>query len=176
MLRPVVIFTLLLINPAFSHSGGFDDDGCHTNRARGDYHCHHSEAVAHYYLQKHAGEAKWYRAEVLHVIDGDSFRVKAGIWLDHLVETNIRLRGIDTPELRGAKCAAEKRQGNAAKAHLKKLTAEGVILHRVEYDKYGGRVLADVYTADFRNIGFMMVDGGFARFYDGRGPRRSWCK
>ena len=112
---------LFVLFPVFAlaHSGGFDDDGCHTNPARGDYHCHHSEAVAHYYLQKHAGEAKWYRAEVLHVIDGDSFRVKAGIWLDHLVETNIRLRGIDTPELRGAKCAAEKQQAKPPRRSCK---------------------------------------------------------
>jgi hypothetical protein len=25
---------------AFSHGGGLDADGCHTNRKTGDYHCH----------------------------------------------------------------------------------------------------------------------------------------
>jgi len=170
-----LLFLLLFTAAAFAHSGGFDDDGCHKNRATGAYHCHHSEAVAQYYLQKHAGEEKWYRAEVLRVVDGDSFRVRAAIWLDHLVETNIRVRGIDTPELRRAKCAAEKAKGETAKKQLVEWLSEGVILHRVEYDKFGGRVLADVYTADFRNIGLLMVNSGLARFYDGKGPRGGWC-
>jgi hypothetical protein len=26
--------------PAFSHGGGLDSEGCHTNRKTGDYHCH----------------------------------------------------------------------------------------------------------------------------------------
>jgi endonuclease YncB( thermonuclease family) len=171
-----LIILSLLSGPAFAHSGGFDNDGCHTNRSNGDFHCHHSEAVAHYYLQKHAGEAKWYRAEVLKVIDGDSFRARASIWLDHLVQTNIRIRGIDTPEIKRAKCSAERKLGKRAKAALEKLLKKGVILHRVEYDKFGGRVLADVYSADFKNIGFLLVDAGLARFYDGRGPRGSWCE
>lgn len=166
---------LILITPALPHSGGFDDDGCHTNRASGDYHCHHSEAVAHYYLQKHAGERQWYRAEVLKVIDGDSFKVRTKIWLNHLVETTIRVRGIDTPETRRAKCKSEKTKGTAAKKKLAALLAKGVILHNVEYDKYGGRVVADVYTADFKNISLLMIDTQHAKFYDGRGPRPNWC-
>lgn len=166
---------LFFTSPAFAHSGGFDDDGCHTNRSNGAYHCHHSEAVAQFYRQKHAGEDKWYRAKVLKVTDGDSFRVRARIWLDHLVETNIRVRGIDTPEIKRAKCKGEKAKGKAAKKKLAAWLADGVILHKVEYDKYGGRVLADVYTSDFKNVSLLMVDGGFARFYDGRGPRGGWC-
>ena len=127
--------------------------------------------MAHYYLQKHAGERQWYRAEVLKVIDGDSFKARTKIWLDHLVETNIRVRGIDTPETRRAKCKSEKSRGKAAKKKLAALLAKGVILHNVEYDKYGGRVVADVYTADFKNISLLMIDTQHAKFYDGRGPR-----
>lgn len=26
--------------PAFSHGGGLNSEGCHTNRKTGDYHCH----------------------------------------------------------------------------------------------------------------------------------------
>ncbi len=166
---------LFLITPAFSHSGGFDDDGCHKNRATGDYHCHHSEAVAQYYRQQHADGGNWYRAEVLKVTDGDSFRVRARIWLDHLVETNIRVRGIDTPEIKRAGCAFEKQMGRDAREKLTSLLSGGVILHNVEFDKYGGRGVADVYTTDFKNIGLTMINDGLAKFYNGRGARPEWC-
>lgn len=29
--------------PAFSHGGGLDADGCHTNRKTGDHHCHRAK-------------------------------------------------------------------------------------------------------------------------------------
>ncbi|MDA8712694.1 thermonuclease family protein [Alphaproteobacteria bacterium] len=115
--------------------------------------------------------------EYISGVIAERFRLdnRARIWLDHLVETNIRVRGIDTPEIKRAKCKGEKAKGKAAKKKLAAWLADGVILYKVEYDKYGGRVLADVYTSDFKNVSLLMVDGGFARFYDGRGPRGGWC-
>lgn len=32
--------------PAFSHGGGLDADGCHTNRKTGDYHCHRGASAS----------------------------------------------------------------------------------------------------------------------------------
>jgi endonuclease YncB( thermonuclease family) len=172
-----LVFMAFVVYRASAHSGGFDDYGCHTNHASGDYHCHHSEAVAHYYLQKYAGEDIWYRGQVLSVHDGDTFRMRAQIWLDHMVEVNVRINGIDTAELNHrAKCPAEEKQGKIAKQQLQKLLGGEVILHKVSYDKFGGRVLADVYTTDFQNVGLLLVHQGYARFYDGRGKRDGWCK
>lgn len=38
--------TLLLSGPAaFSHGGGLDASGCHTNRKTGEYHCHRAPAA-----------------------------------------------------------------------------------------------------------------------------------
>ena len=34
------LFLLVSVEPAFSHSGGTDSSGCHTNHQTGDYHCH----------------------------------------------------------------------------------------------------------------------------------------
>jgi len=34
------IVVLLAPGPAFSHPGGLNAEGCHTNRKTGDYHCH----------------------------------------------------------------------------------------------------------------------------------------
>lgn len=35
----------LAATPTYSHSGGLDSSGCHTNRKTGDYHCHRSPAA-----------------------------------------------------------------------------------------------------------------------------------
>ena len=41
-------------------------------------------------------------AEVLKVVDGDTLEVEARIWLGQGVQVSVRLRGVDTPELRAA--------------------------------------------------------------------------
>lgn len=33
----------LLVTTAWTHSGGTNADGCHTNRKTGDYHCHNAK-------------------------------------------------------------------------------------------------------------------------------------
>jgi endonuclease YncB( thermonuclease family) len=40
-----------------------------------------------------------YSAEVVHVIDGDTFAARVTIWPGVEVKTRVRLRGIDAPEL-----------------------------------------------------------------------------
>jgi hypothetical protein len=43
---PLTVFGLVSIlstQPVFSHSGGTDSNGCHTNRKTGDYHCHNKK-------------------------------------------------------------------------------------------------------------------------------------
>lgn len=41
------------------------------------------------------------RADVVRVIDGDTLAVTAHIWVGQSLATSVRIRGIDTPELRG---------------------------------------------------------------------------
>ena len=37
----IIAISLIFLSPVvFSHSGGTNADGCHTNRSTGDYHCH----------------------------------------------------------------------------------------------------------------------------------------
>jgi micrococcal nuclease len=113
-------------------------------------------------------------AEVVEVIDGDTLRVRAQVWIDLELETLVRLRGIDTPELRG-QCEAEKARARAAKEALARLAAAGpVALTQVEYEKYAGRVLADVGTAGGQDLAQAMIAAGHARAYAG-GERQGWC-
>ena len=55
-------------------------------------------------------------AEVVDIIDGDTVTVRARIWPGQFVETRVRLRGADTPEIRRPDCEAERAAGHEARA------------------------------------------------------------
>lgn len=127
-------------------------------------------------------------ADVLEVVDGDTLRVRAHIWLAQTIETRVRIAGIDAPEL-SSPCA--RAQGEAARSFLSaRISAaakpspglssgkpkEGrVFLHRIRPGKYGGRVVAQVRDAQGDDLAAVLLRAGLVRDYDGRGPRPEWC-
>ncbi len=114
------------------------------------------------------------RAEVLAVVDGDTLRVRAHVWLGQSIDVLVRIRGIDTPELRGA-CAGEKERARAAAVGLAAaLEGDSVVLTRIAGDKYFGRVVADVATAGGADLATALLRAGFGRPYEG-GRRAGWC-
>jgi len=115
-----------------------------------------------------------YPAEVLRIIDGDTFEARVRVWPGLDVDTKVRLRGIDAAELR-ARCDDERVKAQAARAALETILAEGgVAVSQVGIDKYGGRVDAAVSTRSTADVSAAMLNGGWARSYDG-GRRGSWC-
>jgi endonuclease YncB( thermonuclease family) len=115
-----------------------------------------------------------YPAEVIRIIDGDTFEARVRVWPGLDVSTKVRLRNIDAPELR-ARCADELAKAQASRAALETmLAAGGVTLSRVGVDKYGGRIDALVATRDIPDVSAALLSGGWARSYDG-GRRGSWC-
>ncbi len=113
-------------------------------------------------------------AELLRVIDGDTFEARVRIWPGMDVTTRVRLRGVDAPELH-ARCDDERVKAIAAREALAQILSEGSIgISGVGQDKYGGRVDAAVSTARTPDVSAAMLDGGFARRYSG-GRRASWC-
>jgi endonuclease YncB( thermonuclease family) len=112
--------------------------------------------------------------EIIRVIDGDTVEVRAHVWLDQTIVTRVRLRSIDAPELR-AGCPGEARKAVAARDALVTLLDSGKIyLTGLGRDKYGGRVLGDLLTAEGHSISTRMLTTGHARPYDG-GKRQGWC-
>src|SRR6476646_2508314 len=90
-------------------------------------------------------------AEVLRVLDGDTFEARVRIWPGMDVTTKVRLRGIAAPEMR-ARCEDERLKAVAAREALARILAEGAIaVFRVGQDKYGGRVDAEVSTAQTKD-------------------------
>lgn len=113
-------------------------------------------------------------ADVLKVIDGDTIKVRAQIWVDQYIEINVRFAGTDTPELR-ARCPDERLRAVLARAELERLVLDGeVILYDIEADKYGGRVAARVQSIDGVDLGLAMQARGLGVPYDG-GARVDWC-
>ncbi|MCC7347557.1 MAG: thermonuclease family protein [Variibacter sp.] len=120
-----------------------------------------------------AGETA-YPAELIRVVDGDTFEARVRLWPALETTTRIRLRGIDAPELR-ARCPAERAQAEAAAAALADLLAQGDLrVSAVSLDKYGGRVLARAATRGTPDVGAALLAAGLARPYEGR-RREGWC-
>ena len=108
-----------------------------------------------------------YPADVLRVIDGDTFEARVRVWPGLDVDTKVRLRGVDAAELH-ARCASELEQAQAARVELEKILGEGgVTISRVGVDKYGGRVDATIATRGTADVSAALLNGGFARAYDG---------
>jgi endonuclease YncB( thermonuclease family) len=113
-------------------------------------------------------------ADVLRVLDGDTFEAQVHVWPGIDITTKVRLRNIDAPELR-ARCPEERTKAEAAREALRALLAEGdVMVLRVGLDKYGGRVLAEAGTRATPDVGAALLARGLVRPYSG-GRREPWC-
>lgn len=113
-------------------------------------------------------------AVLVRVVDGDTIRIEALVWIDLRVEVLVRIRGIDAPELNGT-CPEERAQAEAATAALATAAADGPFrLLEIDDDKYFGRVVADVETASGVSLAAWMLATGLVRPYDG-GARQPWC-
>ncbi len=127
------------------------------------------------------------KALVIKVYDGDTLTVgfRHG-GSQRPVKESIRIRGIDTPEIR-TKSEREKELALLARARLEKVTLGKVVtVVSPESDKYG-RLLCDLKTesgdiGDIDDIGnieiesisdYMLQDSDICRAYDG-GPRQPW--
>jgi len=100
------------------------------------------------------------------VIDGDTIRYNGQV---------IRIKDIDAPETRNAKCASEKALGERAKRRLLELLNAGPI--EVVYDggrsedRYGRKLRVIEY--DGRSVGHILTNEGLAQRWTGH--RWKWC-
>ncbi|HXV26296.1 MAG TPA: nuclease [Alphaproteobacteria bacterium] len=113
-------------------------------------------------------------AEVLRVVDGDTLTVRAQIWIGQELTTNVRLSGVNAPELGGG-CARERELAQAARRYLaERVEGRTVKLRKIGLDKFGGRVVAIVEDGT-GDLGAGLLAARLAVPYDG-GRRGSWCE
>jgi len=124
---------------------------------------------------KRAGTPDTHHAvDVIRTIDGDTFEARVHLEPGLDLNTRVRLRGIDAPELK-ASCAQELQMAEAATGALRTLLGEGdVRIFNIGPDKYSGRVVADAATRRTANVSTAMLAAGHARSYGG-GHRNGWC-
>jgi endonuclease YncB( thermonuclease family) len=126
-------------------------------------------------IWKRAGSADTRHAvDVIRTIDGDTFEARVHLESGLDLNTRVRLRGIDAPELK-ASCPQELQMAEAATGALRAMLGEGdVRIFNIGPDKYSGRVVADVVTRSTGNVSTAMLAAGHARSYGG-GHRNGWC-
>ena len=112
------------------------------------------------------------RAKVVRVVDADTLEVDTdlghGIWVRHSKKTpnRLRLARIDAWETRGA----EKVEGKVAKERVIELMGVHgfeILIHTITKDSFG-RWLAEVWLADGKNLGDLLLEEGHAELYKGR--------
>ncbi len=118
-----------------------------------------------------------YDVKINSVYDGDTFYFNWPGLPRELNPLAIRLRGVDTPEMKG-KCPREKALAQRAKAFTVSqlnLSAGYVRIGDIKWDKYGGRIDADVYVGSQRaSLAPLLIRQGLARPYEG-GKKLAWC-
>ena len=121
--------------------------------------------------------------KIVRVYDGDTVTIAARIHIDDeyiakLFRFSVRLRGIDTPEMK-TKNATEKALAIKARDVLSaQFLNKMVLLENVDYDKYG-RILADMITVEGNiHLSEWMLVNSYAVEYDGGTKHRptEWTK
>jgi len=130
---------------------------------------------------------------VIEVYDGDT--VKTRLTLPNpLDKVSVRIYGIDSPEkpaksypttgkLGRSKCVKEAKLSLEGTEYLETLIKEhgGMLkLKAYSWDKYGGRINADVYVIDLKtgtelNVADRMIEKGYAVEYFGGTKTKDWC-
>ena len=110
------------------------------------------------------------------VIDSDTFRADITGWPPIVGENvRVRVRGVDSPEIRNSKCEQEKMLARKARSFTARLlwTARTIELRAIERDKYF-RLLADV-VFDGQDLATALAESGHGRPYMGKQKRPDWC-
>lgn len=123
-----------------------------------------------------SGAAYAVPARVDYIFDGDTFSARVALDTDVNVTVRVRLINVDTPEMNG-KCPYEKQMANRARDVLSALIPRGTVveLDNIKDDKYLGRIDANVFLPDGRDVGLILIDSGLGRPYKG-GKRQPWCQ
>ena len=108
--------------------------------------------------------------EVIRVYDGDTFFVNIP-YVHWLIGSNISIRGIDTPEIKGGTAETKELAIKSKEALIKLLEGRNITLYNLNRDKYF-RILADV-KADDINVAEYMIKHHYAKKYEG-GKKDNW--
>lgn len=108
-----------------------------------------------------------YKAKLLRVIDGDTIDCIIDLGFNVRIKERVRLKGIDTPEVR-TKDLEEKERGFAAKNRVIELfkgVDEFTVITEIRKGKYG-RILGTITLPDRKiSLNEMLIKEGHAEVY-----------
>lgn len=106
---------------------------------------------------------------VIKVYDGDTITIASKLPYPEspLYRFQVRLRGIDSPEIKGKTAEEVLAAHNSQKALEDLILFTIVKLENQGVEKYG-RIIADVYSAEGLHINKWLLDNGYAISYDGK--------
>lgn len=110
--------------------------------------------------------------KVIAVYDGDTITIGC-LFFDSAYQFKVRIKGIDTPEIRTRDAVEKQYAKHIRKLLLKKIMTKNVVLKDLSYDKYG-RILAEVFCEDV-NIGQWLIENRLAVQYGG-GKKKAFDK
>jgi len=131
--------------------------------------------------------------KLIRVIDGDTVHVQIKVWPSTIIDTKLRIYGIDTPELR-TKCPKEKEMALKAKEFTENMLKNGFSVGLGKDGKYAGRSIGTIHipldvikpqytsqksarayfeTGIEPSLGDALIKAGLARPYFG-GKRFDW--
>lgn len=125
---------------------------------------------------------------VLEVYDGDTIVTFYQGLPSPLNQVSVRILHIDTPEmpaksyattgkLGNAKCVKEAEKAIQAKQAILTLLADSrtMYISQYQWDKYGGRILANV-SINGKDVAEMLIANGLAVRYEGERKTHDWCE
>ncbi len=113
--------------------------------------------------------------QLVRVYDGDTITVDINGWPPIIGDDiSIRVRGLDTPEIRG-KCDTEKEMAQNARNRLQQLLEASELITLVDYERGKYFRLVATVMADGKDVAETLIGEGLARPYDG-GKREGWCE
>ena len=128
-------------------------------------------------LASPAHAQEFYVYKPVKITDGDTIKLDVSKESPMIKKLglSVRIKGIDTPEKGSkAKCDKENALGQQATKFTTNLVGnKELLLSDVKWDKYGGRIVANVKVGGI-DIAEELVKKGLARVYNGE-KKKSWC-
>ncbi len=114
-------------------------------------------------------------ARIEEIYDGDTVKIilLAG---EVPIRLGLRILGIDTPEIKHGQDRLPQEHDAAIRVrdHLKAMFPNNIAQIRIhDWDKYGGRVLGDLFLPSGENVSDILIQGGWARPYHGE-KKKAW--
>ncbi len=114
-------------------------------------------------------------ARIEEIYDGDTVKIIV-LFGDTPVRFSLRILGIDTPEIKHAegRLPEENKAAIKVRDYMRSLFPKSIAKICIrDWDKYGGRVLGELFLETGENVAEILIHGGWARPYHGE-KKKAW--